>query len=107
MEECLTAYKNGDKKVKAEFENCGKYIGIGLANIINTFCPETLYINCGLCPEAVIDRAEEELKRRALPVLTKSLDIYRTNVSDEEAAKGTAAYLCDRIFSLDFESGIL
>ena len=107
FEECLTAFGRGDESVAREFEKCGEYIGIGLANLVNIFNPDSIHINCGEYPESIIDRATEVVYERATSILLQNLRFYRINVTQEDAVKGTAAYVCDRIFSLDFDGGII
>ncbi len=40
--------KSGDKKAKKAFEELGRYLGVGLANIINILDPEAIVIGGGL-----------------------------------------------------------
>ena len=107
IEECIEEFETGNEKVTAEFKKCGEYIGIGLANLVNIFNPDSIYINCGEYPDVITDRAIEVVYERANRILTKNLHLYKTNVTKEDTVKGTAAYVCDRIFSLDFEGGII
>ncbi len=97
-------YVKGDKIARSSLENCAKYLGIGLANLVNLFNPATLVINVGdfkECP-SLIEKSIEELFERAIPSLTKDLCIETTYSSQQSVIYGMALNLCDNIFSIDY-----
>jgi glucokinase len=58
-------------------EQLGTYLGVGIANAINTFEPEYIVIGGGLSQGAdlFLDRAREEAEARALPALAGRVQI--------------------------------
>ena len=99
----------GDLGAKAAIEECGKYLGIGLANLVNLCKPLTIVINMGAYSaiRPVIECAVKEMKTRAYPALLQDLEIREVNISDENTIKGAAFNLCDRLFDLDFKGNIV
>ncbi len=98
----IKKFYSGDENAKKIIKECGEYLGIGLANLINVFYAELVIINGGeyyKCDE-VIKIALECLRKRAYPVLTENLGINQVNVKIEEAIKGMAIILCQNIFDI-------
>ena len=83
-------------------EECGGYLGTGLANLISLFNPSAIVINTGdftLCP-SLFGVAEAELRRRAYSALITELAIDKVDLTREELVRGMAFYLCARLFDL-------
>ena len=102
-------YTDDDKYAKFALENCAKYLGIGLANLINLFNPENLLINVGDfkdCP-SIIKKSIEELFERAIPSLTKDLKVEAIYSSQKSVVLGMALNLCDNIFNIDFPRNVI
>ncbi len=102
-------YKNEDKNAVLAISDCAKYLGIGLANLVNLFNPSVMIINSGdfeNCP-SLIKEAELEMNRRAYPTLTQKLSIKQTNTSEESIFFGTAFSLCDRLFDISYGNNIV
>ncbi len=64
--------RKGNQKAKKVYENFGRYLGIGLKNIVNIFNPEIIVIGGGLSNayDLFLHKAKEELKN-ALYTRTK------------------------------------
>ncbi|MBQ3022932.1 MAG: ROK family transcriptional regulator [Clostridia bacterium] len=95
-------YDDGSKPAVFAIEECGKYLGIGLANLVNLFNPSKLIINTGdftNCP-SLLSVAKEEISKRAFPVLTDSLEIECVTSNDDTTIRGMAYNLCDRLFDI-------
>ena len=107
--ELVQKLENGDQIAIRAVRECSQYLGIGLANLVNLCKPSVIAINTGgeklLCH--VIKFAVPELKRRAYPALLEELNICEVSISDEDAMRGAAFNLCDRIFDLAFEGNII
>ena len=73
----------------------------------NNFPISTLSIDSGDYPDEVIERAKSVVYERTIHPLTKNLEFHTVAVTKEEAVKGIAGYICDRIFSIGFENGII
>lgn len=105
----LRKFAQGDKVAEKVLKECGEYLGIGLANLVNIFNPATLIINIGeyfKC-DYIFDVAIENMKRRAYPILTQKLVIKKVSIGIDESVKGIATDLCDRIFDISFPHNII
>lgn len=69
------------------------YLGIGLATLVNVFNPDVIVLGGGVSnlPLPVYTRIKKEVKRYALPILTKSLKIRKHSISDSSGILGAAA----------------
>lgn len=95
-------FQCGDKAAIEAVNECARYLGIGLANLVNLCRPGAIVIDTGSFSEmeSLIDKGVEEMKCRAYPALVKELEIYRVKISEEDTVKGTAFNLCDRVFDI-------
>lgn len=102
LKEIENLYKAGDKSAVYAVNNCGKYLGIGLANLVNLFNPSSIVINVGDfrdCPSVFLC-ADDELRKRAYPSLTENIKIEKVELAEEDIIFGSADSLCDRLFSI-------
>ena len=102
-------YKDDDKNAVRAISDCAKYLGIGLANLVNLFNPSVMIINSGdfeNCP-SLIREAETEMNKRAYPSLIQKLSLRQTNESEESILFGTAFNLCDRLFDISYSNNIV
>ena len=102
-------YAAGDQAAKHALEDCGKYLGIGLATLVNLFNPATLVIDTGDfsdCP-GIIETAREELCRRAYVALTQRLPMIKIKETQENVICGTAFDLCDKVFDIASPANII
>ncbi len=69
LEEIFGAGKNGDRFICNIFEEMGKYLGIGIANLINLFNPEVVIITGGLAKaeELLLNPVIKTVKSRVFP----------------------------------------
>ncbi len=88
---------------------CAKYLGIGLANLVNLCRPGAIVINTGSFDEleVLIDKGVEEMKNRAYPALIKELEVYKVKISENDTVRGTAFNLCDRVFDIEYPNNIV
>ena len=98
----LEAFRNGDNDVKGVLEECGKYLGIGLANIINIFNPQRIIINGHILLSCnfIYETAVEEAKQRAHEQFIRDMKFETVGIGVEEAVKGVSLFVTDRIFEL-------
>jgi len=102
-------YKKEDPGAVFAVSECGKYLGIGLANLINLFNPSVMVINTGDfegCP-SLLKEAERELHKRAYMSLTQKLSIKIISETEENTLLGTAFNLCDRLFDISYPKNIV
>lgn len=102
-------YEHCDKAAKTAVEECGKYLGIGLANLVNICKPLAIVINMGVYIKIrpVLEYALKEMKSRAYPVLLQDLEIREVIISEENTVKGAAFNLCNRLFDIDYQGNII
>jgi glucokinase len=69
--EVVAAAREGDAEAQEHLDRLGRYLGIGISNMVNAFQPEYVVIGGGLSAAAdlFIDTAIAEAGSRALPVL--------------------------------------
>lgn len=110
FENVSEAEKSADATLRNNvFAKCIKYLGIGISNLVTLFNPDQICINYGSfknCPK-VIDSAVGEMFGRTYEIFTKNLSIKYVDITSDEVIKGVTLYMCDIIFSLDFEHGII
>ena len=97
------------KSEKEAIEECGKYLGIGLANLVNLFNPREIIIDTGdfeKYPD-LLKVAEKELMERAYSAITKELSITHIKETEEKIIYGTAFDLCDKLFDISFPKNII
>lgn len=102
-------YRTGDPSAIFAAEDCGSYLGMGMANLVNLLNPSVLAVHTGSftdCP-CVLDAAERELNKRAFSALTEHLDIRRIIQTEDTMLSGMAQLLCDRVFDIGFEGNII
>ena len=69
--EVVAAAREGDAEAQAHLDRLGRYLGIGISNMVNTFQPEMVVIGGGLSEAAdlFLEGAIAEAEWRALPAL--------------------------------------
>ncbi len=99
----------GDESAKEAVEDCGKYLGIGLANLVNLCKPMAIVINMGsyVNIRPLIECAVKEMKKRAFPALLDDLEIREVTISEENTVKGATFNLCDRLFDIEYSGNIV
>lgn len=102
-------YCENDRDAIYAVSECGRYLGIGLANLVSLFNPSVIVINTGDfdgCP-SLIREAEDELHKRAHPSLIQRLEIKQTQETEDNVIYGTAFNLCDRLFDISYGNNIV
>lgn len=104
-----TAYTKKEEAARKAVAECGKYLGIGLANLVNLFNPSVFVVDTGdfsECP-SLLTEAESEIKQRAYPALTQKLIIRQVKENENDILRGTAVGLCDRLFDIAFPDNLV
>ncbi len=69
--DAVAAAEDGDSEALALFERLGRWLGLGIAGVVNTFEPEHVVIGGGLsrASDLFLQTACREASRHALPAL--------------------------------------
>ena len=67
----MKAAQGGDETMLAVFERYGRWLGLGIASVVNAFEPEYVVIGGGVsrASDLFLDTAREEAARNTLPKL--------------------------------------
>lgn len=88
---------------------CAGYLGMGLANLVNLFNPDSIVINdwdFAACP-AVIEEAQRVMHGRSLAALGERAAFHLTRFCPESWAQAMACELCDALFCPENETDML
>ena len=87
--------QQGDKKALKVIDDTAKYLGLGIANLVNIFNPELVVIGGGLSNlgEMLLKPARQEFKKHALKLPAKSVKIVRARLGARSGLLGAIA-LC-------------
>jgi len=97
-EDDLTAEKiyraalDGDQVAVEVFKTVGKYLGIGLANVINILNPEVIVIGGGVANawDMFADEMKRHIRERAFSLPVSELKIVRAKCGDDAGVLGAA-----------------
>jgi predicted NBD/HSP70 family sugar kinase len=83
----------GDKSMKRIFEEMGRYLGLGIANLVNLFNPQRVVICQGAmrCAHLFEDSLRSVAERMVIPPLKRNLEIVIHHWGDEVWARGAAS----------------
>lgn len=98
----LAASSKGDQDVRSALRECGEYLGIGIANLVNLFGPQRIIVNGDvlLKSDLVYETALAEAYSRASPELIRSLKLQTVTIGSGETLQGVVLYAADRLFEL-------
>ncbi|MFC4776197.1 ROK family protein [Paenibacillus sp. GCM10023252] len=106
LDALVAAADSGHEEVRALFGRIGRYLGAGIANIVNVFNPNVVIIGNRMSRasawlrEAVL----EEAQKRTLSYHRSQLQILFAELHDQSAVRG-AAYYAIRAFFTKIKSG--
>src|SRR5208337_2171083 len=83
----------GDKPMKRIFEQMGRYLGLGIANLVNLLNPQRVIICQGSvrCAHLFEESMRSVVERMVIPPLKQNLDIVIHHWGDEVWARGAAS----------------
>ena len=86
------AAKQGDAVAKRIFTIIGKYIGIGMASVVNLLNPEKIIIGGGVAGagDILIKPIEKALKERAMPISGNSVEIVPAQLGNTAGVIGAS-----------------
>lgn len=85
-------YLSREPAAKKAIADAVHYLGIGLADLVDAFNPEIIVMGGSVSrfPNSVYGRLKKEVRKYALPMLTKNLRIVRYKISADEGILGAA-----------------
>ncbi len=98
-EDIYKAALNGDSLARELLRNAGRYLGIGIANIINLMSPEAIILAGGLIGawNIYIQEAIKEASRRALKQLFDRVEIIPSSLRDDAGIIGAAGLVFQEV----------
>ena len=86
----VNAATEGDEDARDLIERLGTWLGVGIADFVNTFEPEHLVIGGGLSAahDLFLDKAEHEARSRALPALFERVRISLARAGNDAGVIG-------------------
>ncbi len=98
VEEIGRAAQAGDHSSIEIIKETGFYLGVGMANFANIFNPDMIVLTGGVsrAGEILIEPAHAEMKRRAFPSNTESLDVVTGSLGDNAGPLGAVYPLIQR-----------
>jgi len=101
MEHVLQAAERGEPAVLNTLDEVGHYLGIGIANLINTFNPNLVVLGgvLSLAGPYILPRAQQEVNARALDVARKGVEITLSAFKFDACVMGGAALILHEILN--------
>jgi glucokinase len=89
------AFISGDVVVVNAVQEAARYMGMGLASVINFYNPERIIMGGGLVEavDAFFHQASAEARRRALKIPSKRVEIVKAELGDNSGIVGAAMLL--------------
>jgi len=91
-----SSFKAGDESTIIMFRNSIRYLGMGVAIVVNLFAPDHITLGGGLAEEMktlYLELLKEEVARYAMPELAQSIKYSFAKLADGAVAIGAVAYL--------------
>jgi glucokinase-like ROK family protein len=104
LESLMVHAENGEKDVIHVFETIGRYLGVGIKNIINIFNPEQVIIGNRLASSSKwLEDSIREAQDIILPTHQRDLSINFSKLSTHSTALGVAAYASEKFLTIDIQ----
>jgi glucokinase len=89
-EEVFARARGGDPQARSQVERMARYLGMALASLVHIFNPALILLGGGLSREAplFLPLAEEEMKNRVFPSLSRELKIAPAGLGEEAGLYG-------------------
>lgn len=91
--EVIEAALGGDEVARGILEETGRYVGVGLSNVVNMFDPEVLIVGGStmLTGELLLDPAIQVARDRAVPGMADNVRIVPGELGEDAGPVGAAA----------------
>jgi glucokinase-like ROK family protein len=102
MDDVATACADGDQVARDALAETGRYLGIGIAGVINTFNPDLVIVGStvGCCGELVLEEAEKEVRARGLRQLAEGVKLVQAALGKDSCAMGGISLVLSDLLSL-------
>ncbi len=90
------AFNNGDDAAMIMFRNSIRYLGMGVAMVVNLLAPDRITLGGGLVeelPGLYLNLLKEEVERYAIPELAKGIKYSLAKLGGQAVAAGAVAWL--------------
>lgn len=90
------SFRGGDEATMILFRNSIRYLGMGVAMVVNLFAPDCVVLGGGLVmemPKLYLNLLREEVDRYALPELAQGVKYSLAKLGDHAVAIGAVAWL--------------
>lgn len=90
------AFRGKDEAAQVMFRNSIRYLGMGVAAVVNLFAPDHITMGGGLVeelPELYLNQLKDEVNRYALPGLTQGIKYSLAKLGGSAVAVGSVAWL--------------
>jgi glucokinase len=93
-EEVVEAARAGDLRALAALEQAGRWLGVGIANVIMTINPERVVVGGGVAEagDLILEPARDEVRRRVKVPPTDRTEIVRAELGYEAGSIGAALW---------------
>ncbi len=83
---------HGDKKAKAIYNEVGKYLGVGLTNLVNIFNPQIIVVNGGISKAGkfLMEPAIKEMKKRRFRLIEQNTKIKLSELQEDAGLLGAS-----------------
>lgn len=87
--------REGDPFAREILADAGRYMGIGIANVINIFNPEMVVLGGGMvnAGDLILGPARSEASKRALPSLAERVEIREAALGERAGCLGASALI--------------
>lgn len=98
----LEAASAGDKICTAIVEEMGRYLGLGLANLVNLFNPRLIVLDrrLKLAGPSLLDQLTRIVRMQALSQATKNLEVRFGELGEEAGVLGAGLLVLDRLYEI-------
>lgn len=89
-------FRTGEDASVVMFRNAIRYLGMGVANIVNLLAPDRITLGGGLVeelPELYLNLLKEEVERHAIPELSRGVKYTIAKLGGQAVAAGAVAWL--------------
>lgn len=101
IEQVIEAAELGEPAVLQVFGEAGRYLGMGIANLLNAFNPRLVVLGgvLSLAGPFILDSAWEEVKKRSLTAARQHVEILLSAFRSDACVMGTTAIFLREIFN--------